>query len=396
VSMSSMRNKLVAASAAVTLPPLVILGWYGGSRIEQVLRTDGLERLEARMTSLSSRIESYLAGVDGDLLLSADTPALAQYLLASDSGDTALIDAARKNLALAFVRLSEIRAKYYQIRYFDISGAERLRVDRDKDVTVVVSPDKLETRRSTPDFTTAVKLPKGEVMISPIELNREKGTLEDPPRPILRYSTSVFDATGRRRGVLIVGVSVDPILKLVSSSAEMGETLYVADSGGAYLSHPQTGKLFGSERDLATGENLTKDYPELGPKILATTELLKDEGDNILTLARPIPIPGVAKGGLGVLIEQMPTEVLYATASGLRTFFNFLTLGALVLALGFGVLVAQWVTGPIVTLTEAVDRMSKGDLESPIESVSDDETQKLAAAMERLRKSMKLMLDKYS
>ena len=52
--------------------------------------------------------------------------------------------------------------------------------------------------------------------------------------------------------------------------------------------------------------------------------------------------------------------------------------------------------GPIVTLTGAVERMSKGDLDSPIESVSDEETQKLAAAMERLRKSMKLMIDKYS
>ena len=92
----------------------------------------------------------------------------------------------------------------------------------------------------------------------------------------------------------------------------------------------------------------------------------------------------------------MPTKILYAKASGLRTVFNWLTLLALALALLFGVIVAQWVTGPIVTLTGAVERMSKGDLESPIESVSDDETQKLAAAMERLRKSMKLMIEKYS
>jgi len=394
--MSSMRNKLVLASAAVTLPPLIALGWYGGSRIEQVLRIDGLQRLEARIAGLSAQIERYLAGVDGDLLLLADTPALAQYLLASDSGDAALIDAARKNLSLAFVRLSEIRGSYYQIRYIDSSGAERLRVDRDKDVTVVVAPDKLETRRSTPDFTSALKLPKGEVMISPVELNREKGTLEDTPRPILRYSTSVFDNTSRRRGVLIIGVAVDPILKLVAAAPENGETMFVADAGGAYLSHANPAKLFGSERDLATGENLAKDYPELAPKLLAATDLFKDEGTEVLTLAKPIPIPGVTRGGLGVLVDQMPTEVLYATASGLRTVFNWLTLLALLLSLLFGVIVAQWVTGPIVTLTEAVDRMSKGDLESPIESVSDDETQKLAAAMERLRKSMKLMIDKYS
>ena len=92
----------------------------------------------------------------------------------------------------------------------------------------------------------------------------------------------------------------------------------------------------------------------------------------------------------------MPTEILYSKASGLRTVFNWLTVFALMLALGFGIIVAQWVTGPITKLTEAVDRMSKGDLESPIESVSDDETQRLASAMERLRKSMKLMIDKYS
>lgn len=394
--MSSMRNKLVVASAAVTLPPLIALGWYGGSQVEQVLRAEGLDRLEARISSLSAQIERYLAGVDGDLLLLADTPALAQYLLASDSGDTALIDAARKNLSLAFVRLSEIRGNYYQVRYFDISGAERLRIDRDKDVTVVVAPDKLETRRQTPDFQAALKLPKGEVMISPVELNREKGTLEDEPRPILRYSTSVFDNTSRRRGVLTISVAVNPILKLVASSALPGETLLVADSGGAYLSHPDEAKLFGSERDRATGENLTKDYPELGPKLLAAEALLKEEGEDTLTIAKPIPIPGVPRGGLGVLVDLMPTEVLYQKASSLRTVFNSLTGLALLLALGFGVLVAHWVTKPIVALTEAVDRMSKGDLETPIESVSDDETQKLASAVERLRKSMKLMLDKYS
>ncbi|MFN2427983.1 MAG: HAMP domain-containing protein, partial [Candidatus Binatia bacterium] len=132
------------------------------------------------------------------------------------------------------------------------------------------------------------------------------------------------------------------------------------------------------------------------PKLLAATELIKDEGEEVLTIAKPIPIPGVTRGGLGVLIDLMPTDILYAKASGLRTVFNWLTLLALVLALGFGVIVAQWVTKPIVSLTEAVDRMSKGDLESPIESQSDEETQKLAAAMERLRKSMKLMIDKYS
>jgi HAMP domain-containing protein len=394
--MSSMRNKLVIASAAVTLPPLVALGWYGGSRIEEVLRVDGLERLETRIDGLSAQIETFLAGTNGDLLLLADTPALTQYLLALDSGDDVLIEAARKNLSLAFVRLSEIRGTYYQIRYIDSSGVEKIRVDRDKDVTIVVAPDKLETKKSSPDFTAALKLPKGEVMVSPVELNREKGAVEDPHRPILRYSTPVFDGTSRRRGVLIIGVAVEPILKLVASTSQNGETLFVADSGGSYLSHPEPSKLFGGEHDLASGENVSKDYPELASKVLTTTGLFKDEGRSVLTLAKPIAIPGVSGGAVGVLVDLMPTSILYSTASGFRTVFNSLTLVALLMALAFGSLVAHYVTRPIIALTEAVERMSKGDLETPIEGISNDETQTLAVAMERLRKSMKLMIDKYS
>src|SRR3990167_2739762 len=111
--MSSIRNKLVAASAAVTLPPLIALGWYGGSTIEEALRTDGLSRLESRLDSLTAQVERYLAGTDGDLLLLADTPALAPHLLAIDSGQVDLMEAARKNLSLAFDRLSEIRGTYH-------------------------------------------------------------------------------------------------------------------------------------------------------------------------------------------------------------------------------------------------------------------------------------------
>jgi hypothetical protein len=43
-----------------------------------------------RISGLSAQIERYLAGVDGDLLLLADTPALAQYLTASE--DASLLD----------------------------------------------------------------------------------------------------------------------------------------------------------------------------------------------------------------------------------------------------------------------------------------------------------------
>ncbi|MBI5506651.1 MAG: HAMP domain-containing protein [Deltaproteobacteria bacterium] len=394
--MSSLRNKLVLAYATVTLPPLIALGWYGGSRIETALRDQGLERLETRIDVLSVQIERFLAGTDGDLLLLADTPALGQYLLALDSGDAALMGAARKNLAQGFVRLSEIRGTYHQIRYIDSSGVERIRVDRNGDATTVVATEKLETKRSGTDFEEAMKLPKGKVLVSTMGLNRENGAIEDPHRPVIRYSTPVFDASSHRRGVLVIGVAAEPILDLVAKAPGTGETLLLVDSGGAYLSHPEASKLWGGDADLKTGENLTRDYPEVGPQILAEKSLFRSEGSDVFTLAKAIAIPGVNGANLGVLVDLMPTGILYATASQFRTLFNILTMVALVIALAFGAVVAHFVTRPIMALTEAVDRMSRGDLDQPIEVVSNDETQTLAIAMERLRKSMKLMLDKYS
>jgi len=394
--LNSLRNKLVLAYATVTLPPLIALGWYGGSRIETTLRDQGLERLETRVDVLSVQIERFLAGTDGDLLLLADTPALGQYLLALDSGDAALMGAARKNLAQGFVRLSEIRGTYHQIRYIDASGAERIRVDRNGNATTVVAAERLETRRSGTDFDDAMKAPKGTVLVSAMALNRENGAIEDPHRPVIQYSTPVFDASAHRRGVLIIGVAADPILDLVAKAPGSGEKLLLVDANGSYLSNPEPGKRFGGDRDLKTGENLVKDYPELGPQILAEKSLFRSESRDMVTLAKSIAVPGVNNASLGVLVDLMPTDVLYKTASQFRMVFNILTLVALVIALAFGALVAHFVTRPIMALTEAVERMSRGNLEQPIEVVSNDETQTLAIAMERLRKSMKLMLDKYA
>jgi methyl-accepting chemotaxis protein len=392
--LNSIRNKLVLAFAVVTLPPLIALGWYGGSQIEAMERTRGHQSLETRIDQLSAQVERFLAGIDGDLLLLADTPALAQYLLAVDSGDPALVEAARNNLALAFVRLVEIRGAYHQVRYIDATGAERIRVDHDADVTVVAPTERLQ-RQPGPDFEEAQKLPKGEVVVSAVELKRDGNNLEEPHRPLLRYATPVFDAHSRRRGVLVIAVAVEPVLQSVSASAGRGETLLFVDAGGAYLSHPDSSKLWGRDGDLATGESLLKDYPELGPRVVATDALFREEGDGLLTLAKPVSIPGLKGRSLGVLVNLMRTDVLYETATGFRTAFNALALVGLLLALAVGSIVAHLVTRPIVALPEAVDRMSKGDLDRPIEATSHDETEKLASSMERLRKSMKLMLEKF-
>ncbi|HYB98801.1 MAG TPA: cache domain-containing protein [Candidatus Limnocylindrales bacterium] len=394
--MNSIRNKILLAIALVTLPPMLVLGWYGGDQVEKALREQGLQRLDTRINGLSAQMDKVLSGTDGDLLLLADAPSLSQYWLALDSGDAVLIEAAKKNLAQTFTRLLQIRGNYHQVAYLDATGMEKIRAQRGAGDSIMITPEtRLENNASRALYTEANKLQRSKVHVTPIELNRVSGKLEEPHRPVIHYSTPVFDASSRKRGVLEITVNARPMLELVAAAPEQGETLLLVDASGAYLSHPDKDKEWGGTNDLGTAHNLATDYPRLSAAVLSAKGPLHDESAEMITIARPIPVPGVPDRQLGVLVDMMPSNVLYASARRLRNNFWILTGGALAFALIVGAAVAYYITRPISALTVAVDRMSRGELEEPIRVTSGDEMQKLAEAMERLRKSMKLMLDKF-
>ncbi len=394
--MGSIRNKLLLAFASVTLPLLIGLGWYGGGQVETALRTQGLDRLETRLESLRTQIESVLSGTDGDVLLLANTVSLDQYLLALDSGKEVLINAAERNLSQVFARLLDLRGNYREVRYIDAAGMERVRVERNGNSSMVVPAGRLQNEYKRYYFEQAMKLPEGGVVVSALDLSRENGEIVKPYRPVIRYSTPVFDKAQRRRGILVINVSADTILQLVSASVDKGETRFLVSVDGFYLSHPDASKLWGGPNDLGTEENLLRDMPLFGRKILAAESMLRSEGDDVFRLVLPVSVPGIAGARLGVMVDSISTDVLFAAASEIRSLFNILTLAALVLVLVLGSVVASYVTRPITILTEAVDAMSRGELDQPIVVSSNDEMQTLAVAMERLRKSMKVMLDKYA
>ncbi len=394
--MNSIRNKILVAIVLITLPSLLAIGWYGGRNIEQTLRSHGLEALEVRSDRLKSEMQGMLAFTEGDLLLLADAPTVGQYLLAVGSGDERLGDAARGNLTQAFARLSEIRGDYRQIRFLDASGKERIRVARDGGDTFTVSPGSLADESASPFYTEARRATRGRVLVSPLGLARDKGQIESPEEPEIRYATPIYDASSKVRGVIAIHFAAAPILAVADKLAQGGELVYFVLEDGSYAVHPDPARTWMGDADKGGGAGIDAEFPALGPKVLAATEPLREEDDERFALAGPVEVPGSAGRRLGTLLVLAPTSELYATASDFRSFFNVLTLAALLAVLVLGTLVAHWVTKPIVDLTEAADRMSRGDLEAPITASSNDETRTLAESMERLRKSMKVILDKYA
>jgi HAMP domain-containing protein len=71
-----------------------------------------------------------------------------------------------------------------------------------------------------------------------------------------------------------------------------------------------------------------------------------------------------------------------------------LMVATLLVAIGVAVTVARNLSRPILSLTAAADRISLGMLDTPVVAASRDELGELAEALERMRQSLKLSIER--
>jgi hypothetical protein len=67
-----------------------------------------------------------------------------------------------------------------------------------------VSKDKLQNKAKRYYFADTIKLDPGQVFVSPLDLNIERGQIEQPPKPMIRFGTPVAYTEGRKRGIVLL------------------------------------------------------------------------------------------------------------------------------------------------------------------------------------------------
>lgn len=145
-----------------------------------------------------------------------------------------------KNEWKIFVEKKKI---YDQIRYIDLNGDEIIRVNYHPDGTVVVDDNKLQNKRDRYYYKDTIKLDKGQVYFSKIDLNIENGKLEKPIKPMLRISTPVYYEDGSIQGIIVLNYYAQNIINSFDSLSysSMGQ-LYLLNSKGYYLYHNDDSK----------------------------------------------------------------------------------------------------------------------------------------------------------
>jgi len=389
--MTKIRNKLLLAFILVSLIPLVALGGYALTSISDSLRSISNSKLKDKVSLVSFGIEDFLKNVSDDLFYLRDSVPLRAMIgdMAGIAGDAA-VD--RENLERDFLAFSRHKKIYHQVRFLNADGMEVVRVDRNHGESKIVSREKLQSKKKRYYFADTAKLANGKLMISPLDLNREHGKVEQPLRPVIRYGTPVYDRNDRLQGIVLFNVIADKFLEFVRKKNSGSEKVLFIDEKGFYYSNPDSRKEWGRKSDLGTGENFTKDFPAIAGQVIGSHAPEAVNHAKYIIAAAPVFLDQGKTRMLGNVIDVVPTEVVFSSVTTFRNIFLLISavvfLATLFLALGL----AKSITDPIVYLTRLTHDMSKGKLASAVTVSSRDETKLLAESIERLRKSMIILL----
>lgn len=112
------------------------------------------------------------------------------------------------------------RKVYDQVRILDNNGQEVVRVNFNDGKPEPVPKKKLQSKAQRYYFYESSKLGKNEVFVSPLDLNMERGRIEIPYKPVIRFMTPIFDSSGKKQGLFILNYLGQNLFRFLHESTD--------------------------------------------------------------------------------------------------------------------------------------------------------------------------------
>ncbi len=350
----------------------------------QELATDDLRLI-------GSEIQMVLQWVIRDIFVLRDFVQLAHYLEKSPTG---LESSDLINTQKIFGIVARCRKIYHQVRFIDGSGMEVIRINYDGRQTLLVPPAQLQRKKHRYYFKDAMQMQKGQVYISPMDLNIEHNQIEIPHVPTIRYATPVVDQSGKKRGVIVINVLGSALFNVLDRQQKLmrhyGKQYFLIDPQGFFLFHPQPSKTFGFM--FNNDERLQRYEPKLMDSIASLNQAAMVRhsdltGQKTLIAFQHVPLwtgpldhfqwqldgtspkptenilisPGKAYWTL--LVAQSQADLIAGMDDHTTPFIVF-TLILLTGCILVSIIVGSSVSRPVVSLAKAARRIHRGDLSS--------------------------------
>jgi two-component system sensor histidine kinase/response regulator len=199
-----------------------------------------------------------------------------------------------------YLELSRRKRLYDQIRYLDETGMEIVRVNFNGGTPEIVAPENLHPKGGRYYFKDTFVLGPGEVFISPLDLNIEKGEVEKPLKPMIRFGIPIFDDKDKKRGIIILNYLGN---RLISSIEEAGALspggIMLVNSNGYWLCSPNKDDEWGFMIKERSKKKFSISFPLVWEKIISSDRYQIHNNDGVFTSATVSPLSTDMKSSSG-------------------------------------------------------------------------------------------------
>jgi signal transduction histidine kinase/DNA-binding response OmpR family regulator len=228
-------------------------------QIEQSIR----DREVLRVGSIGRFFTNDFQGIAADLRFLGENESLRSYL---ETGQPAQL----AYFAREMFQLGRQHTEYDELRYLDETGRELARITLDGGIAPTAQ---LLDRHESAFFVGTMAVPRGDVFVSAFDLYANHGVVEQPLKPAIRLAEPVFDAAGRRRGVLVINYLGTYLLNsLRQMSAANQHRLRVLNAQGYWLRSGNPADEWGFQLPGRADRTLARTAPDLWRQVAAEPE----------------------------------------------------------------------------------------------------------------------------
>ena len=235
---SVLRNFLLISTVMTLI--VILFAVPAINRFESYMTQAWEQRHVRALSLLRGQLDDTLKVLLADVLLYASLPSVQAYAEQPTTENSVL-------LSQTLLTISRHSPQYAQLRYIDNRGDEKVRVDRVGNTSVGVLANELQNKAHRYYFRNASELDRGQIYLSPIDLNMEQGVIEEPWNPMVRVATPVVNSAGEKRGVFIINYHAQHMLDHLMSDAirEVGLETEMLNSLGYWLHAENRQNMFG-------------------------------------------------------------------------------------------------------------------------------------------------------
>lgn len=163
---------------------------------------------------------------------------------------------------------SKTKGIYDQIRFLDKNGNELIRVNNNNGTPMISPKNDLQNKSERNYFKDSIKLEKDEIFVSKFDLNVENGIIEVPIKPVIRFSTPIYDKQSKVSGVVVLNYSASNLIEdFKNISKNRNEDISLLNVDGYYLINKDHKKewafMYENKKDIS----FKNDFPTEWDKI---------------------------------------------------------------------------------------------------------------------------------